>query len=74
MLQEVEKIVLLKLVHSLLIRTLSMVILTGLSDGSVAKPKLLMKFLMIEEIFAPSLAPEESSHSLKKMATSMQRQ
>jgi hypothetical protein len=51
-----------------------MVILTGLSDGSVAKPKLLMKFLMIEEIFAPSLAPEESSHSLKKMATSMQRQ
>jgi hypothetical protein len=49
------------------------VILTGLFDGSVAKPKLLMKFLMIEEIFAPSPMPEEPSHSSKKLAASMQR-
>jgi hypothetical protein len=41
------------------------VILTGLSDGSVVRPKLLMKFLMIEEIFAPLLVLEEPSHSLK---------
>jgi hypothetical protein len=49
-----------------------MVILTGLSDGSVTKPKLLMKFLVIEEIFAPLPASEEPSHSLRKMVASMQ--
>jgi hypothetical protein len=31
----------------------TVVILTGLSNGSVAKLKLLMKFLLIEEIFGP---------------------
>jgi hypothetical protein len=66
------KIVLLKLAHSLRSRTLFMVILTGLSDGSVTKPKLLMKFLVIEEIFAPLPASEEPSHSLRKMVASMQ--
>jgi hypothetical protein len=45
----------------------------GLSDGSVVKPKLLMKFLVIEEIFAPKLVPEESSHSMKKLVASMLR-
>jgi hypothetical protein len=49
------------------------VILTGLSDGSVAKPKLLIKSLVTEEIFVPSPALKEPSHSLKKLATSMQR-
>jgi hypothetical protein len=49
------------------------VILMGLSDGLVAKPKLLMKFLVIGEIFAPSLVHEEPSHSLKKLTASMQR-
>jgi hypothetical protein len=49
------------------------VILTGLSDGSMAKPKLMMKFLVIEEIFAPSSVPEEPFHSLKKLVASMQR-
>jgi hypothetical protein len=73
MLQEAEKIVLLKSAHSLLSRTLSMVILTRLSDGLVAKPKLSMKSLVIEETFVPSPALEEPSHSLKKLATSMQR-
>jgi hypothetical protein len=48
-------------------------ILTGLSDGSVVKPKLLMKSLVIEEIFAPSPVLEESSHSLKKLVASIQR-
>jgi hypothetical protein len=67
------KIVSLKLTHSLWNRTLSVVILTGLSDGSVAKSKLLMKFFVIEEIFAPSPVPEELSHSSKKLDASMQR-
>jgi hypothetical protein len=49
------------------------VILTGLSNGLMAKPKLLIKFLVIEEIFTPSPTPEESSHSLRKLAASMQR-
>jgi hypothetical protein len=55
------KIVLLKLAHSLRSRTLSVVILTGLSGGLVAK------------ISAPSSVPEEPSHSLRKMVVSMQR-
>jgi hypothetical protein len=67
------KVVLLKLVHSLLSRILFVVILTGLSDGSGAKPKLLMKSLAIEEISVPALALEEPSHYLKKLAMSMQR-
>jgi hypothetical protein len=54
-------------------RTLYVVILTGLSDGLVAKLKLLMKFLVIEEIFVPLLALEEPSHSLKKLDANMQR-
>jgi hypothetical protein len=45
----------------------------GLSDGLLAKPMLLMKFFAIEEIFAPSPVPEEPSHSLRKLAASMQR-
>jgi hypothetical protein len=49
------------------------VILTGLSGELVAKLKLLMKFLVIEEIFMPSPAPEEPSHSLRKLVVSMQR-
>jgi hypothetical protein len=44
----------------------------GLSDGLVAKSKLLMKFLVIEEIFAPLPPPEEPSHYLRKLAASMQ--
>jgi hypothetical protein len=67
------KTVLLKLVHSLMSRTLSVVVLTRLSDGSVARPKLLMKSLVIEEIFAPSMALEGSSCFFKKLAVSMQR-
>jgi hypothetical protein len=67
------KIVLLKLAHSLLTRTLSVVILTGLLDGSVVRPKLLMKFLLIEEIFAPSPTLEGLSLFLKKLAVSMQK-
>jgi hypothetical protein len=49
------------------------VILTGLSDGSVVKSKHLMKFLVIEDIFAPSPVPEEPSHSLKTLVASMQK-
>ena len=50
-----------------------MVILTGLSDGSVAKPKLLMKSLWIEEISVLASALKEPSHCLKKLAASMQK-
>jgi hypothetical protein len=50
-----------------------MVILTELSDGLKAKPKLLMKSLAIEEIFVPASALEEPSYYLKKLAASMQR-
>jgi hypothetical protein len=49
------------------------VILTRLSDGSVVKPKLSMKSLVTEEMFMPSPALEEPSHSLKKLVASMQR-
>jgi hypothetical protein len=49
------------------------VILMGLSDGSVAKLKLLMKSLAIEETFVPSPALEGSSCFLKKLVVSMQR-
>jgi hypothetical protein len=63
---------LLKLAHSLQSRTLFVVILTGLSERSVAKPKLLMKSLAIEETFVPSPALEGSSRSLKKLVASMQ--
>jgi hypothetical protein len=42
---------LLKLAHSLLSMNFIRGDPDGLSDGSVAKPKLLMKFLAIEEIF-----------------------
>jgi hypothetical protein len=47
------------------------VILTGLSGGLVAKPKLLMKFLVIEEIFCAFAG--EPSHSFRKLAASMQK-
>jgi hypothetical protein len=60
-------------VYSLLNKTLFMVILTELSDGLKAKPKLLMKSLAIEEIFVPASALEEPSYYLKKLAASMQR-
>jgi hypothetical protein len=49
------------------------VILTGLSDRSVAKPKLLMKSLTIEETFVSSPALEGLSRFLKKLVVSMQR-
>jgi hypothetical protein len=39
----------------------------------MVKPKFLMKFLVIEEIFAPSPVPEELTHSSKKMAASIPR-
>jgi hypothetical protein len=45
----------------------------GLYGELVAKPKLLMKFSLIEEIFVPSPAPKEPSHSLRKLAASTQR-
>jgi hypothetical protein len=67
------KMVLLKLARSLWSRTLSVVILMGLSNGLLAKPKFLMKFLVIEEIFVTSPVPEEPSHSLRRLAASMQR-
>jgi hypothetical protein len=44
-----------------------------LSDGSMARPKLLMKYLVTEKMFAPSLALEGSSRFLKKLAVSMQK-
>ena len=59
--------------YSLLNKTLFMVILTELSDGLKAKPKLLMKSLAIEEIFVPASVLEESSHSLKMLVVSIQR-
>jgi hypothetical protein len=49
------------------------VILTGLSGGLVAKPKILIRFLVIQEIFVPSPVPEEPFHFLRKLVVSMQR-
>jgi hypothetical protein len=60
-------------VHSLQGRTLSVVFLTGLSGGLAAKPKLLMRYLVIEETSTPSPVPEEPSHSSRNLAASMQR-
>jgi hypothetical protein len=67
------KIVSLRLAHSLRSKTLSVVILTGLLGGLVVKPKLLMRFLAIEETSTPSPMLEESSRSSRKLAASMQR-
>jgi hypothetical protein len=61
------------LAHSLRSRILSVVILMELSGGLVAKLKLLMKFLVIEEIFFAFTGAKEPSQSLKKLAVSMQR-
>jgi hypothetical protein len=49
------------------------VILMALSGRLGAKPKLLMRFLAIEETYAPSPVTEESSHSSRKLAASMHR-
>jgi hypothetical protein len=49
------------------------VILTGLSSGLAAKPKLLMRYSATEDTSAPLPAPEEPSHSSRKLAVSMQR-
>jgi hypothetical protein len=43
----------------------------GLSGGLVVKPKLLMRFLVIQEIFVPSPVPKEPSHFLRKLVASM---
>ena len=67
------KIVLLRLVHSLRSKTLSVVILMGLSSGLAAKPKLLRRSSVIEETSAPSPAPAELYRSLRRSAANMQR-
>ena len=55
----------LRLVRSLLNKTLFVVILTELSDGLKAKAKLFIRSLAIGEIFALASALEELSLSLK---------
>jgi hypothetical protein len=60
MLQRAEEYFLLRLAHSLLNKTLFVVILMELSDELKAKPKLLMKSLAIEEIFVHASALEDA--------------
>jgi hypothetical protein len=54
-------------------RTLSAMILTGLSGGLMTKPKLLKRFSVTEEIFVPSLVPVGPCRSLKMSAANMPR-
>jgi hypothetical protein len=67
------KTILLRLAHSPQSRTLSVVILTGLSSGLVAKPKLLRRSSVIEETSMPSPAPAELCRSLRRFAANMRR-
>ena len=61
----------LRLVRSLLNKTLFVVILAELSDGLKAKPKRLMRSLVIEKIFVTTSMLEELFLCLKKLAMSM---
>jgi hypothetical protein len=67
------RIVLLRLAHSPRSRTLSMVILMGLSGGLAAKPKLLRRFSVIEVTFAPLPVPAEPYQSLRRLVVNMPR-
>jgi hypothetical protein len=49
------------------------VILTGLSSGLAAKPKLLKRSSVIEENFVPSPVPAELCRSLRRLAANMSR-
>jgi hypothetical protein len=67
------KIVLLRLAHSPQSRTLSAVILTGLSGGLMAKPKLLRRFSVIGGTSALLPMPVGPCRSLKRSAANMPR-